>query len=90
MHNKTGTQLRESLNGMALSPEILWWHAPLWLEMVKGGRRGYVRFLEPAQTAAEMEEKGGINPKKRRASVAFTPEDSMSEGVGGQRRAASV
>lgn len=62
----------------------------MWLENVRGGRRGYVRFLSPAQTAAEMGEKGGENPRKRRASVAFPPEDGMAEGVKAQKRAASV
>ena len=90
IHKKTGTQLRETLNAMALSPEILWWHAPMWLKNVRGGRRGYVRFLSPAQTGAEMEEKGGSNPRKRRASVAFPPDDGEAEGEERQRRAVSV
>ena len=85
-----GTRLKEKLEAMALGPDILWWYAPTWLEKARNGRRGYVRFLSPAQTPAEMEENGCSNPKKRRASVAFPPEDTTAEGLATQRRAASV
>ena len=85
-----GTKLHEKLNAMALSPEILWWHAPTWLGKARSGRRGYVRFLSGAQTPAEMEENVGSNPRKRRASAAFPPEDGTDEGVATHRRAASV
>ena len=85
-----GTKLQEKLKAMALAPEVLWWNAPTWLEKARSGRREWVRFLSPAQTPAEMGKNMGSNPRKRRASVAFPPEDGTAEGVTTHRRAASV
>lgn len=90
MRKTRSTKLHAKLNAMALSPEILWWYAPTWLEKARSGRREWVRFLSTAHTTVGMEENVGGNPRKRRASVAFALEDGKDEGVETQRRAVSV
>lgn len=97
MRTKKGTELKASLDGMALSPEILWWYAPIWL---KKGRNRYgngITFLsshslktEPQSVVVPKSEVAIPKSRKRPLSVAFPEEDTTPERPARRRRAASI
>ena len=98
MRTKNGTDLRAFLNRNALSPEVLWWYAPIWLKEAKNGCGNGITFLSPHSSKTEPENAMilessvvATNSKKRRLSVAFPEEDTTpAPPATGMKRAASI
>ncbi len=90
MRSKKGTELQASLNKMALSPEILWWYAPIWLEKARYGYGDGINFLSSRSPKTEPESVVVPKSKKRPLSVAFTAEDITPARPATRRRTASI
>ena len=98
MRTKNGTDLRAFLNRNALSPEVLWWYAPMWLTKAKNGCGDGITFLSPPSSKTEPENAMFLessvvatNSRKRRLSVAFPEEDTTpAPPARRMKRAASI
>ena len=63
IRTKNGTELKASLDQMALSPEVLWWYAPIWLKKARMGYGNGITFL--SSHSLETEPQSVVDPKSR-------------------------